>query len=350
MTAPAPFTAPTMAGMVTQKDIARRAGVSISVVSAVVNGTSHTRMSEETRERVEAVLAELEYVPNDAARALRRQRAGTIAVVVEKVDNPVYRDMFHGIYDAAEARGWAVVLGDTIWMKSGSHFLTRLLGRGSIDGILMRHDGIIDETVMRLLQTQQTPVVTLEGRHAPDGRWIAVDDIGAGAIATDHLIELGHREIAYVGGGRAFVTTARYDGYVTRMERAGLTPRALVPTEFGYDAGALGLPLALAQTPRPTAIVVNNVISGIGLLAAAQDAGIDIPGELSVIAIHDAEAADHARPTLTTVRLPMAELGQRGVEEIATALEGRPPRAGVIHDPAPMVVVRGSTAPPRRPR
>lgn len=335
-----------MTRMVTQKDIARRAGVSVSVVSAVVNGTSHTRMSDETRERVEAVLTEVGYVPNDAARSLRRQRAGTIAVVVEKVDNPVYRDMFHGIYDAAEARGWAVVLGDTIWMQSGSHFLARLLGRGSIDGILLRHDGIIDETVMRLLRTQQTPVVTLEGRHAPDGRWLAVDDVGAGRIATAHLIELGHREIAYVGGGRAFVTTARYDGYVTQMREAGLTARALVATEFGFEAGSKGLVMALAQRPRPTAVVVNNVISGIGLLAAAHDAGLQIPEDLSVIAIHDAEIADNVRPTLTTVKLPMAELGTRAVEEIATALDGRPPRAGILHDPAPQVIMRGSSAPP----
>jgi LacI family transcriptional regulator len=333
-----------MTPMSTQKEIARRAGVSISVVSAVINGTTHTRMSEETRAKIEAVIDEVGYVPNDAARALRRQRAGTIAVVVEKVDNPVYREMFRGIYDAAESRGWAVVLGDTIWMQSGSHFLARLLGRGSIDGILLRHDGIIDDEVMRHLRTQRTPVVTLEGHHSPDGRWLAIDDDAAGRAATAHLIGLGHREIAFVGGGPKYATSARYQGHVAQMLGSGLPARPLIATEFGYDAGARGLHAALARSPRPTAIVVNNVISGIGLLAAAHDAAVRIPDELSVIAIHDADIADNVRPRLSTVRMPMAELGRRAVLEIAAALDGQPPRPGIIAEPAPEVVARDSSA------
>jgi LacI family transcriptional regulator len=330
--------------MGTQKEIARRAGVSIAVVSAVINGTTHTRMSDETRARVEAVIEEMGYVPNDAARALRRQRAGTIAVVVEKIDNPVYREMFHGIYEAAEARGWAVVLGDTVWMRSGSSFLARLLGRGSIDGILLRHDGIIDAEVMRHLRAQQTPVVALDGRHSPESRWLTIDDDAAGHVATMHLLDLGHREIAYVGGGQWFTTSTRYDGHVRAMREAGLDAGPLIATEFGFDAGARGLHEALARTPRPTAIVVNNVISGVGTLAAAHDAGVRVPDDLSVIAIHDTDIADHVRPSLSTVRMPMRELGVRAVDEIAAALEGVPPRPGVLTEPAPVVVQRASTA------
>src|SRR6478735_6358155 len=124
--------------MATQKDIARLAGVSVSTVSAVLNGTTHTRMSADTRARVEAAITELAYVPNDAARALRRRHAGTIAVVVENLENPVYKELLEGIYEAAEERGSAIMLGDTMWMKSGSRFLARLLGQGSVDAIVLR--------------------------------------------------------------------------------------------------------------------------------------------------------------------------------------------------------------------
>ncbi|ACQ81626.1 transcriptional regulator, LacI family [Beutenbergia cavernae DSM 12333] len=332
--------------MGTQKEIARRAGVSVSVVSAVINGTKHTRMSDETRARVEAVIEELGYVPNDAARALRRQRSGTIAVVVEKIENPIYRDMFHGIYDAAEARGWAVVLGDARWMRSGSHFLARLLGQGSIDGIILRSEGLVDDEVVAHLRARPTPVIMVEGRHGLDGRWLAIDDAAAGRVATQHLIDLGHRQIEFAGGERWVPTVERHRGYADAMRDAGLEPRDAIRTGYGSQAGTEALTQIIASRRRPTALVVNNVLSGLGLYAAAHDAGIAIPDDLSVVAIHDADIADDLRPPLATVRMPMAELGARAVEAIAAILEDQSTRFGLVDDPAPVLLPRASTAPP----
>ncbi len=335
-----------MTRMGTQKEIARRAGVSVSVVSAVINGTTHTRMSDETRARVEAVIEELGYVPNDAARALRRQRSGTIAVVVEKIENPIYRDMFHGIYDAAEARGWAVVLGDARWMRSGSHFLARLLGQGSIDGIILRSEGLIDDEVLAHLRARPAPVIVVEGRHAPDGRWLAIDDAAAGRVATQHLLDLGHRDIEFVGGERWVPTMERHRGYAGAMLDAGLEARDAIPTGHGSEAGAAALQEVIDSGRRPTALVVNNVLAGIGIYAAAHDAGISIPDDLSVIAIHDADVAGDVRPALATVRMPMAELGARAVDAIAAILEDSPTRFGLVDEPAPVLIPRASTAPP----
>lgn len=332
--------------MTTQKEIARRAGVSVSVVNAVLNGTTHTRMSPKTRARIEAAIAEVGYVPNDAARALRRQQAGTIAVVVEKLENPAYKELFHGIYEAAEARGLAVVLGDAIWMRSGSHFLARLLGRGSIDAILLRHEGLIDDEVLGHLRTRSTPVVLVERRSDPHDPWVAVDDPAAGRLATEHLIELGHTDIAFVGGFDGQPSTSRYEGYVAAMNNARLPPRDPMFTGFGAESGALGLAELRAGETLPTAVVVANVMSAVGLLAAAADARIDVPRRLSVIGIHDAEIADIVRPSLTTVRLPMRELGVRAVEQVSALLSGTPTDLGVITEPPPEVITRGSTAPP----
>jgi DNA-binding LacI/PurR family transcriptional regulator len=332
--------------MATQKEIARRAGVSVSVVSAVLNGTTHTRMSAETRMRIEAAITEVGYVPNDAARALRRQQAGTIAVVVEKLENPAYKELFHGIYEAAEARGLAVVLGDTVWMHSGSHFLARLLGRGSIDAILLRHEGLIDEEVLAHLRARSTPVVLVERLSDPDDPWVAVDDPAAGRMATEHLIEIGHTDIAFVGGFDGQPSTSRYEGYVTAMNNARLLPRDPLFTGFGAESGARALSELRSGETLPTAVVVANVMSAVGLLAAASDARIDVPCRLSVVGIHDAEIADFVRPSLTTVRLPMRALGVRAVEQVSALLSGTPTDLGVITDPPPQVIVRGSTAPP----
>lgn len=330
--------------MATQKEIAHIAGVSVSAVSAVLNGTTHTRMSDQTRARIEASIAEVGYVPNDAARALRRQQAGTIAVVVEKLENPAYKELFHGIYEAAEARGWAVVLGDIVWMRSGSHFLARLLGRGSIDAIVLRQDRLIDEEVLAHLRARPTPVVLVERQADPHDSWIAVDDPAAGRLATEHLLGLGHTDIAFVGG-EGQPSAARYQGYVSAMSKARVASREAVVTGFGPESGARGL-TELMTGELPTAVVVANVMSAVGLLAAAADAGIDVPGRLSVVGIHDADIADVVRPSLTTVRLPMRALGVRAVEQVSALLSGTPTELGVFTDPPPEVVARGSTAPP----
>ncbi|CAM3468246.1 LacI family DNA-binding transcriptional regulator [Occultella aeris] len=335
--------------MATLKEIARRAGVSASAVSAVVNGTTHTRVSARTRERIEAVIAEVGYVPNDAARALRRQQAGTIAVVVEGLENPVYKELLLGIYEAAEAHGWAVVLGDTAWMRSGSHFLARLLGQGSIDAILLRHEGLIDEEVLGHLRARPTPVMLLEQQSDLHYPWVAVDDLMAGRMATEFLLQAGHTDVRFVGGfDESRTSNARYEGYVTAMKHARRRPRVGCFTGFGVEAGTLGFSALRSGGKLPTGVVVNNVMSAAGLLAAAADDGVDVPRQLSVVGIHDAEIADIVRPRLTTVRLPMRALGIRAVQQVSALLEGASTTLGVITEERPELIVRASTAPPSR--
>lgn len=334
--------------MATQKDIARLAGVSVSTVSAVLNGTTHTRMSADTRTRVEAAAAELAYVPNDAARALRRRRAGTIAVVVENLENPVYKELLEGIYEAAEERGWAIMLGDTMWMNSGSHFLARLLGQGSIDAIVLRTGELLDEEVMDALHSHPTPVVLVEYRSDDSGAWVSADETAAGRVATEHLIQAGHTNIAFVGGHDVRPVNPRHDGYVSALTGAGVEPRPPLFTGYGAQAGAAGLAMLQSGPAMPTAVVVNNVVSALGLLAAAADGGIEVPRELSVVGIHDAEIAELVRPRLTTVHLPMRELGIRAIKQVSALLAGETPQRGVISGAPPYVIPRESVKPPLR--
>ncbi|GAB2959145.1 LacI family DNA-binding transcriptional regulator [Nonomuraea fastidiosa] len=325
--------------MVTQRDVARAAGVSLAVVSAVVNGTSHTRMKESTRARVLEAMQQLGYQPNQTARSLRRNRTDMIAMILNKVDNPVYGPLRRGVYEAAAEHGATVLLGDADTMRSGSRFLTRLLSQGTVDGILIRGEGLLDDDVKAELRSHPKPILVLE--HALDHPWIDVDDLRAGEIATRFLINLGHRHIVFVGG-TGYLSQQRYLGYKQAMDASGLAPAPHLDTGFGEQAGADGLRQAMQAATAPTAIVVNNIMSAVGVLAAAHDLGIAIPDRLSVVGIHDVDLMQHLRPAVTAVRMPMYQLGRAGVEALYDLIAGRPSAGGVITDPEPELVIRDS--------
>ncbi|MEV0830070.1 LacI family DNA-binding transcriptional regulator [Nonomuraea rubra] len=325
--------------MATQRDVARAAGVSLAVVSAVVNGTSHTRMKESTRTRVLQAMQELGYQPNQTARSLRLNQTDMIAMILNKIDNPVYGPLRHGVYEAAAEHGATVLLGDAETMRSGSQFLTRLLSQGTVDGILIRGEGLLDDDVMAELRSHPKPILVLE--HALDHPWIDVDDRRAGEIATRFLVNLGHRHIVFVGGS-GYLSQQRYLGYQQAMDAAGLTPAPHLATGFGEQAGADGLRQAMQAPTAPTAIVVNNIMSAVGVLAAARDLGITIPDQLSVVGIHDVDLMQHLRPAVTAVRMPMYQLGRAGVEALYDLIAGRPSTGGVITDPEPELVIRDS--------
>ncbi|WP_165547275.1 LacI family DNA-binding transcriptional regulator [Kribbella sindirgiensis] len=326
--------------MTTQRDIARTAGVSVAVVSAVLNGTTHTRMSEATRARVLQAMENLDYQPNQAARSLRLNRTGMIALILHKLDNPVYADLLRGVYGAASEHGGTVLLGDAETMRSSSQFVTRLLSQGTVDGILIRDDQLYDDDVMAELRSHPKPILSLDhDQHHP---WVGIDDRRAGEIATRFLLNLRHRRIAFIGGAPGHAFQQRYLGYQHEMQQAGLEPAPHLATGFGEQAGADGLRQALQLPAAPTALVVNNIMSAVGVLAAAHDLGIAVPDQLSVVGIHDVALMQHLRPAVTAVRMPMYELGQAGVHALYDLMAGNPHTSGTITTPEPELIIRDS--------
>ncbi len=326
--------------MATQRDIARTAEVSVAVVSAVINGTKHTRMSEATRARVLQAMEKLDYQPNQAARSLRLNRTGMIALILHKLDNPVYSHLLRGVYAAAAERGGTVLLGDAETMRSGSQFVTRLLSHGTVDGILIRDDRLFDDDVVAELRSHPKPILSLD--YAQDHPWVGIDDRRAGEIATRFLLNLRHRRIVFIGGAPGHAFQQRYRGYQQEMQQAGLEPAPHLATGFGEQAGADGLRQALQLPTAPTAVVVNSIMSAVGVLAAARDLGIDVPNQLSVVGIHDVGLMEHLRPAVTAVRMPMYELGQAGVNALYDLMADRPHTGGIITNPDPELIVRDS--------
>lgn len=335
--------------MATLKDVAAKAGVSIPVVSAYISGSKSVRMSEATRQRVAAAIEEVGYVPNLAARSLRTTRTNVIAVVVPKLDNPALADLLKGIYARAADNGYVIMLGDAAQLTSGSRVLEHFSAQGTVDGFLVRRSTALPPEVVSDLARRGLPLVFLDQETDGDHHWLAPDDQGGFRAATDHLIALGHERIAFFGGPDAPFTRLRHQGYADAMAARGLPVlppiRSSQDAQGGYEAFTAHLagPIAGGSDEAPTALVVNNSMSATGVLAAAHDAGVPVPGRLSVVGYHDIATAQYVRPSLSTVRMPMYELGVAGVTMLHDVVNGVRVESRVLDDPAPLVVARESS-------
>lgn len=338
--------------MVTIKDVAERAGVSTAVVSAALGGNSRTvRMSEATRQRVELAIAETGYRANHAAKSLSLSRTGVIAAVVPKIANPVFEYVIRGMHAAAEEQGEVLLLADSLWIEPGSHLMARMAGTGMVDGFLVRTTEWGSERSEELTK-RNLPFVILQtpappAPNAPISVW--VDDSAGIAAAARHLLELGHRDIAMVGGPRsARGLGTRAGGLRDALAEADL---AFDPTRFhpiGFDLGAVEAAVrqVMLGDRRPTALIIDNVSAAQGALAALVDLGIRVPQDVSVVAYHDLPTADHLRPAPTTVRMPLEQAGRLGYQTLQRLIAGQPAQSVVVRTPAPLLVDRGSTAPP----
>ena len=333
--------------MVTLRDVAGHAGVSISVVSRVLNADPTIRIRPETRARVMESARLLRYAPNSAGRSLRRARSHLLALVVPDVTNATFTDLVNGVESRALDHGYSVLLASSPRMQPGSDGFTRLLDERVVDGVLLqKDDGAPAELVARALTHPERTVLINTG-PVPGTTTIALDDEAAGALAAEHLIELGHRHIGFIGGVPTSDTSARrQQGVAAALERAGerLAPEHLTQLGYTYRSGRDAVRLLLSRRPAPTALVVGNVNAGIGVLAEAHQMGVSVPSELSVVAIHDIWPAITCTPALTTVRMPMAALGSMAVEVLLRDLEHNEEAALLVSDPPVELVLRESTA------
>lgn len=335
--------------MATIRDVAEKAGVSKSVVSAALNGSSHVRMRPAVRERVLRIVAEMNYVPNHAARSLSLSRSGLVAAVMPHLINPVYEDMLRGIQDAAEESGYVVLLTESSRVRAGTDLLRRLIDEGRADGILIRSPATLAPFASRPLP--KLPIVQLDAGASKTHGSVRLDNVAGAAKATQHLIDLGHERIALIGGIRdSYSDRQRREGFREALHAGGLTVRQRWIRQDGFtpeDGYRLTRELLTEGRVRPTAIVVTNSTTATGALAAAADLKLSVPGDLSIIGFHDITPAKYIRPALTTVKMPIYELGTVGLGMLITMINGQAPDDVLITDPLPHIIERESTGPPR---
>jgi LacI family transcriptional regulator len=323
---------------VTLADVAAIAKVDRAVVSRVVNRDPTLNIRPETRERVLAAIEELGYRPNVAARSLRTARAHMFGLFIPDFANPVYAEIIKGAEAEAADQGYVLVTGSATGAGLGG-YMDRL-GQGRIDGLLLAGAG--EEAG---LDRAGIPWIMLNHRSRGVRRYVILDDERAAALAVEHLVRLGHRRIAHLAGpSGADTATRRSTGYSAAMREAGLPEGPIVTADYTPAGGAAAMARLLAAGDPPTAVFVANVASAIGAMQAVRSAGLEIPRQVSIVAVHDLDLASYLFPALTTVRMPLAELGRRGVTLLGS-LKPDDPVAEVLDGPIELIQ-RRSTAPP----
>jgi LacI family transcriptional regulator len=335
--------------MATLSEIARRAGVSVSVVSRVLNGDPTVRTRLETRQRVLRVAKELNYTANFAGRALRLARSKTLALITPAVSSPLFSDLLTGATDAAEAEDYTLLIGWSDRITQGSDTLRRLVGEGRVDGfVLQRTDDLSDQALENLVANDARVVLVTSRTPRRQGS-VILDDVAGAKLATEHLIALGHSRIGLVGGiPSSDIARRREQGYAEALHDAGLRRRENLVRRIGYSPELAAAAMeSLVTTDRPpTGVVVANVNGAIGALTTLRQLGLRVPEDISVVAYHDVWLAEHTWPPLTTVKMPYYEVGVQAVRSLIAQLAGSPGQDIVVREPAPQLILRSSTAPP----
>lgn len=331
---------------VTIRDVARHAGVGVGTVSRVLN--SSPSVSQATRQRVLAVIEELDFEPNPIARRLSLGKTLNIAVIVPFFTRPLFVERLRGIEYALAQSEYDLVLYNVETAERRDECFREIPRRERIDGLLILSLMPQDKDVDRFLEAQ-VPTVLVDARHPLLNR-LVMDDVEGGRQATEHLIQLGHRKIGFVGdyleNRFGFVSSRdRFDGYYQALELADICfqPKYLKQGEHSQlVARRLTLEL-LALPDPPTAIFAASDTQAIGVLMAAEELDLAVPGDLSVIGYDDIEVADYLH--LTTMRQPSFVLGTEAVQVMMEAIEEpqRPPRE-ILYSTE--LVARATTAPP----
>lgn len=298
---------------VTIIDVANKAGVAISSVSSALNG--RPGVSEVTRERIIQVAAELGFVPSLRAKSLSGRRAFTVGLVLHRDPDVLELDPFFGgfiggIEDAIDPLGYALVLQISAESDEVLHRYRKLAADRRVDGVLV-NDLEVDDPRIPLIQELALPAVAIN--PGADFPIPAVrQDPDAGIRATlRHLVELGHRRIAYVSGRPNMThSVERENAWRAASVELGLAPGPVIPGDFTYLGGAAAATALLGLAEPPTAVMCANDLSAIGLIAQAQHLGVDVPGQLSVAGFDDIRLGTYVRPSLTTVHTSPRELGR----------------------------------------
>ncbi len=337
------------AKVVKLKDVAVAAGVDASTVSRVLNNHATQRVGPETRERILATARELGYQPNPLARGLRTSRTYTLGIAVPQLDNPVFAQIIIGATDAAHARGYELLVTLVTDLAAGPAVYERLAQTHRVDGLLVSTLEK-DEVLLKALQRASVPYVVVNRQVRGVANCVAHDSFEAARQATEYLVSLGHRRIAHLAGrAQGYNGTRRLAGYRAALEAAGIRPEASLVAEAGYtlEGGERAMRKILALRNRPTAVMAATVMSAAGALKALHAEKQRVPGDMSVMSIHDVQIADMLFPPLTTLRLPLQEMGKVATDGLIDLLEGKTKTVSRLLSPE-QLVVRDSTAALRR--
>lgn len=322
-------------------DIAKLAGVNPSTVSRALSKPG--RINIKTEERIQAAAKELNYRLNPMARALPTGRTNTLGLLLADITNPMFFNVVRGAERAASARGYTLTLAESQESADREAAAAERLSP-SVDGLVLVTSRLADEQIVELADQQALVVINREVDGVPG----IVPDITPGIEqALAHLGELGHTAIGFVSGpANSWMNRARWAALLDRAPARGMTIVEIGPGVPTLDGGAEALARVLAS--GVTAVLAYNDLMAIGLMRAAQEKGLSIPGDLSIIGFDDIFGSDFTSPQLSTVRTPLGLIGDRAVRLILAVIDEDAGGAAPKDEDLPLsteLVVRGSTGP-----
>jgi DNA-binding LacI/PurR family transcriptional regulator len=327
----------------TIRDVAERAGVSKSLVSLVLRGSEQVRPQK--REAVLRAVRELGYRPNAAARSLSEQRTRTVGVLLHDLRNPWFVDLLDGLNSLLHDNGLHILLADArLNHRTGQDPAGPFLDLG-VDGLVVV--GTLPDPAALGAVAARIPVVVAGAREPvpPGVDVVAGDDEQGARLVTEHLLGLGHRRIAHIAGYGA-VGELRRRSFEATMREHGLADRAPVePSDMTEEGGYRTTVRLLSRPDRPTAVFAVNDIASVGALSAAEELGLRVPHDLSVIGYDNTSISRLRHVWLTTVDSAGHEVGRRAARCLLDRLD-TPGGRGRVHLAAPALELRGTTAPP----
>jgi DNA-binding LacI/PurR family transcriptional regulator len=323
-------------------DVAHRAGVSKSLVSLVMRGS--TNVSEEKRQAVLAAASDLGYRPNAVARSLVRRRSYVIGVMLSDFHNPFFTDVIDGISVAAREAEYRALFNTGDLSVPGEALAIETLLQLRVDGLILAGTVVSDETIERV--ASDVPLVLASRRSPTDlADSVVTDDVAGASIAIDHLVELGHRRIAHITGGDGAGAADRRRGFEEAMAKHSLGDGAIIVAgDYTEAGGIVGMTEILDLNPRPTAVFAANDQAAIGALRVLSEAGLRVPEDMSLIGYDDTYLASFEHISLTSVHQEPEQMGREAVRLLLERTDGeRTDSRHVIL--MPRLTVRESTAP-----
>ena len=311
------------------RDVAAAASVSVAAVSRYLNGTLH--LPQETAQRVEEAIARLDYRPNPHARRLSTGRSETIGLVVPSIDNPFFAQLADAVEEAAAARGLDLMLCATRNRPQRELDYIDWMRRNHVDGLLFTTNHPDDGSLARAIANSSNVVLIDEDVPGTAIAKVFADNTHGGYLAGRHLIEAGHRVLAFVGGPRGMLsTTERLAGFRRAVAEGGPSC-SIVSEHFSYYAapgGRLSAEAMLSSMPRATAAFVTSDELTISVLESLRARGMSLPQAFSLVSFDDVRPLHLFSPPITAIRQPLAEMGQAAFEllmEAPVEAHPRPP-------------------------
>lgn len=336
-------------GLTSIKDIARAAKVSHATVSRALRDSP--LVNPETAGRIRQIAHSMGYRPSAVARGLVTKKTKTIGVVVTSIADPFNAEVLSGIEETANDHGYSVFLANSNADPARELKVVHSFHERRVDGILVPASRV-GALYLPLLAQLQAPIVLINNQHPGEFvHSVMIDNLTASREATQHLLQLGHKRIAYLGDQFGFQSdTERYSGYRQALEQADLPfrPELVAHGDGKAEGGGQAMEKLLALSEPPTAVFCYNDMSALGALRVIRARGLSVPADISLIGFDDLFIASYTDPMLTTIRQPKQQMGRMAMEILLKLFAGSLPTTNIQVQGE--LIVRESTAPPKQHR